>query len=123
MTTEAASSIRDRLLGLIDSSILDSAIRIRLGECVIEVRSASALVVGKRDSSPTRFDRVDLGERPDLLAAVIKAPGVFFLPKPDRDYDFGPHAYRDLLEGVPVIGVSGGVCFERAAEAGLRLLA
>ncbi len=62
--------------------------------------------------------RVDLRERPDLLSALRKEPGVFYLPQA-----LGPGARLtaeqclEALDGVPVLELAGGADFEAGAKA------
>jgi HprK-related kinase B len=88
-----------------------------------------ALVVldWERDGSePTRLERVELSGRPDLLAAVAKSAGPFFLPR-SGPAPKGPTlppdaAYHERLRGVEVAVLRGRVDFDAAAEHGLELL-
>jgi HprK-related kinase B len=62
--------------------------------------------------------RVDLGQRLDLLEALRKEPGVFYLPRA-----IGGRALLtteqclEALRGVPALELSGGSDFEAAARA------
>lgn len=69
-----------------------------------------------RSTSPMSFEEVDLAERPDLLEAIVKPPGTFFLKDSQRSYSFEHADYSKALEGVTVLEVRGGVDFARAAE-------
>lgn len=70
-----------------------------------------------RDPSPPRFARVDLETRPDLLDAIMKAPGPFFLPDSGpRPQGYEPPAadfYLERMRGLPVWVAEGGVDFAR----------
>jgi HprK-related kinase B len=76
-------------------------------------------------NAPPRFDRVGLSGRRDLLSAIMKPPGPFYLPrdgKPgDRIFAHAPEDYLAALATVPVFEVAGGVDFD-AAAAGCRAL-
>lgn len=73
-----------------------------------------------RDPAPPRFTRIDLETRPDLLEAIMKAPGPFFLPDagpwpqgyepPDASF------YLERMRGLPVWVAEGGVEFARGVE-------
>jgi HprK-related kinase B len=89
----------------------------------------AALVVlswNRSHAGPAETRRVDLRDRPDLLAAVMKNPGPFF-----EGYD-GAHpaspcppdtdAYLTVLSGLPVYEFHGGVDFTAAARVCMRLL-
>jgi len=61
------------------------------------------------------LELVELGERRDLLAAIMKSPGPFYHDA-DRhfhtdDAAFDDDAYLEALRGVPVFEVTGGVDF------------
>lgn len=60
--------------------------------------------------------RVNPAERPDLLAAFMKEPGLFYLPQDPASLP-GPAEYIAALEGAPVYEIAGGVDFNRAVEA------
>jgi len=67
------------------------------------------------------FGRFAAPERPDLLEAIMKSPGLFHhpgrsIPEPKVE------DYVEVLSGIPVIEVAGGVDFEKAAAHCLGLL-
>ena len=68
--------------------------------------------------SEIAFRQVDLRARPDLLAAIMKAPGPFHLPRPEAGMAVGtavaPGPYLDLLDRVPVYEATGRVDFDAA---------
>lgn len=64
------------------------------------------------------FRRVDLCQRLDLLEALRKPPGVFYLPGAmAAGARLTPEQCLEALEGVPVLEFSGGADFEAAAHA------
>jgi HprK-related kinase B len=71
----------------------------------------------RRDSDQdTALAEVDLGDRPDLLGAIMKSPGPF-LQFPDgrflaNDASLDEAAYLAILDGVPVYEASGAVDFD-----------
>ncbi len=73
-----------------------------------------------RSAEPARFEHVELAARPDLLDAVMKAPGPFYLPDdgpaPTGFEPPDPAPYLEVLGRLPVYEASGGVDF----EAGVR---
>jgi HprK-related kinase B len=77
---------------------------------------------------PAHFTRVDLNARRDLLAAVMKAPGPFYEPGPGETPVIGssavldPAPYLRNLRGVDVWEVTGGVDFDAATRACMKLL-
>jgi HprK-related kinase B len=75
----------------------------------------------QRDSSaPLKIKQVDLAERRNLLAAIMKSPGPFHqYPNGDfhpDDAEFDQDAYLDALLGVAVYEASGGVDFPRLTD-------
>jgi len=74
----------------------------------------------RQSGEPTRFEQVDIGTRPDLLAAVMKPPGPFFIPKdhqqPNGFTEVVAKDYLPVLGAIPVFEASGGVNFDRAVE-------
>jgi HprK-related kinase B len=76
----------------------------------------------ERSDEPFVLRRVELGKRPELLAAVMKSPGLFFMPGEDRHYDHSAAAYLAALGQCPVYELAGGIDFVGAAQACLGLL-
>jgi HprK-related kinase B len=71
----------------------------------------------RSDRAATRFARVDLRERRDVLAAIMKPPGPFF--EPEGRGHLGVHCqtedeYLSALEGLPVYEAIGRLDFERS---------
>jgi HprK-related kinase B len=71
-------------------------------------------------STPARISRVDLHDRRDLLAAVMKSPGPFY-QKADgtmftHDVALDEEAYLAVFKGVPVYEVTGKVDFDRISR-------
>lgn len=74
-----------------------------------------------RQQAPMELWRGPLRERPDLLPAIMKHPGVFHtdpehgaLPAPTTGPE--PAPYLDVMGDMPVLAFSGGVDFEAAAD-------
>ena len=61
--------------------------------------------------------RVDLSQRLDLLEALRKPPGVFYLPQALAGARLTPQACLEALSGVPALELCGGVDFEAGALA------
>jgi len=63
------------------------------------------------------MEQVDLAERGDLLATIMKSPGPFYQYSDGHfhgdDVAFDNAAYVQALQGVPVFEVTGGVDFPR----------
>lgn len=78
----------------------------------------------RRDGEPLVPRRVNLAERPDLMPAFMKSVGLFFeMDAAMADRDFSAAAYLALLDGCPVLELSGGVDFEAAAKVCLTFMA
>jgi HprK-related kinase B len=78
---------------------------------------ALVLLTWKREPGETAMKQVDLNERPDLMPAFMKSPGLFYLTDAEgalraRDR----RNYLDLLNKVPVYEISGGVNFDLATQ-------
>jgi HprK-related kinase B len=76
--------------------------------------------------SPAQVQRVNLSERPDLVAALAKSVGPMLVVQPGTPAQ--PNVvplspYLDHLRDVPVYEITGGVDFEAATDACLGLLA
>jgi len=70
-----------------------------------------------RDSDqPMRVERVDLGERRDLLSAIMKSPGPFYKFPDGRFFTdtmtLDEDAYLAALDGVGIYEAKGGVDFD-----------
>ncbi len=67
----------------------------------------------------TKFEMVELARRPDLLAAVMKPPGPFYIPeganKPAGFIDVDPEDYLPVVQEIPVFEVTGAVDFDQAS--------
>lgn len=77
-------------------------------------------------SDAVRVTRVDPAERLDLLEAVMKSPGPFYVnkdgsPPPAEVTQPRAATYLEALAQVDVFEVSGGVDFDRATEACLEI--
>ncbi len=83
------------------------------------VSLVSLLILNWRHDSPepTTLQRVDLAQRRDLLAAVMKTPGPFYQDPTgrfQRDDDALPEsAYLQLFQQMEIFEVTGGVDFDR----------
>lgn len=83
--------------------------------------AGSVLLSWDRKAGATQIQRVDLAQRPDLLQAVMKQPGILFYD-PARRCQANEQAYLDALARVPTHECSGHVDWDAAAAACLRLL-
>lgn len=66
--------------------------------------------------------RVDLAKRPDLLEALRKPPGVFYLPSALQTARLTAEECLEALSGVPALELCGGADFAAGASAALELL-
>lgn len=84
----------------------------------------SGLVVlnWRHDGGPMQARHVELAARPDLLAALRKPPGVFYLPQALATARLSERHCLDALSGVPVLELSGGSDFSKGAQACLDFL-
>ncbi|MFW5499811.1 MULTISPECIES: HprK-related kinase B [unclassified Maridesulfovibrio] len=77
----------------------------------------------QRDNSETEIKIVDPKERKDLLPAFMKGTGLFYLPdSPKNEMDPDVDAYADFLSKTTLIEISGGVDFDKAADACLKFM-
>lgn len=90
-------------------------------------RAFLLLTWSHRDDGPARFEEAKLADRPDLLDAIMKSPGPFYLPNEGpapTGYDPpDPGPYLEALDGLPVYEASGGVDFEAGVAFCRSLLA
>jgi len=71
----------------------------------------------KRNGAPLNIRPIDIAQRPDLLTAFIKSPGLFFLPEGGAaPPDLSPERYVNILKRCEVFEASGGVDFDGAAD-------
>lgn len=75
-----------------------------------------------RNAGPIRASGVDLRQRPDLLHALIKRPGVHYLSPGKLMPDLSDPAYLRCLGHCPVWEISGGIDFDAAASNCLDIL-
>ena len=76
----------------------------------------------RHGGGPMQARRVDLAARPDLLAALRKPPGVFYLPQALATARLSAQHSLETLSGVPVLELSGGSDFSAGAQACLDFL-
>ncbi|HAS89182.1 MAG TPA: HprK-related kinase B, partial [Desulfovibrio sp.] len=77
----------------------------------------------QRDSSETVIKKVNPQKRKDLLPALMKAPGLFYLPdSPENEINPDVDGYADFLSKTTLIEISGGVDFDKAADACLKFM-
>ena len=73
--------------------------------------------------TPFTVTRIDLRERRDLLSALVKEGGLFHIETPAKTTDRPPiDEYLNILNGIPVFELNGGVDFTAAAEFCLSLM-
>ncbi len=76
----------------------------------------------KRGGGSVRITAEHPARRRDLLAAFIKAPGVFYIPSGTGTADPGDDAYVSMLSKTSLIEMTGGVDFSAAADACISFL-
>jgi HprK-related kinase B len=76
----------------------------------------------KRNGGPCHMRPFEPASRPDLLPAFMKSEGLFFMAQPGANRDISMEAYSQLLSRTQCLEISGGVDFEKAADAGLHFL-
>lgn len=92
------------------------------GRIASEAPLKSFLVLNwQRDSAqPLQLKKIKLRERPDLLVAIMKAPGPFYQKRDGKfsvdSYDFDQEAYLQALAMVDVYEATGKVDFEVLAQ-------
>ena len=89
----------------------------------------AALVVlnwRRDDNSEASLEQIDLAQRPELLATIMKSPGPFYQHADGHfhadDAAFDDAAYLQVLQGVPVFEVTGRVNFPLISERVAALL-
>ncbi len=85
-----------------------------------------ALVVlnWKRNSDEFKINKVNIAERRDLFPAFTKAVGLFYEPGTPEEpgQDFSDEAYLRLLGNCDVHEITGGVDFDKAAQACIEII-
>ena len=80
----------------------------------------------RSSNEPTEIQMVDLANRRDLLAAIMKSPGPFYIDATGQPSDpnlaLNPDRYLDALENVDTFEISGQVDFETAKREVLHRL-
>lgn len=102
-----------------------------IGQCFGPVGGGFRLAAGlagvvvlnwKHGGGPMRATAVDLSRRPDLLSALRKPPGVFYLPQALHGARLSPDDTLAALCGAPALELSGGSDFAAATDACLEFL-
>ncbi|MBI9112565.1 HprK-related kinase B [Maridesulfovibrio ferrireducens] len=77
----------------------------------------------QRNENETVIKIVDPMKRKDLLPAFMKESGLFYLPdSPDKIKDPDINTYATILSKTTLIEISGGVDFDRVADACLKFM-
>jgi HprK-related kinase B len=98
------------------------------GRCLYRAPLRALIVLNwaRSASAPARFDRVEIGERLDLLDLVMKSPGVFHRDAEGRSAAETarptPELYLRALSGVPVYEATGRADFDVGVGFCRRLL-
>jgi HprK-related kinase B len=89
---------------------------------ISEQASLSAFLVlnWERGSRPLKVERVNLDERRDLLAAIMKSPGPFYQFTDGRFFEdtmaLDPEPYLKTLDGIDIFEASGGLDFDALSQ-------
>ncbi len=70
----------------------------------------------KFDGGPLQVSETDVIKRPDLLPALMKDTGLFYLPRTGLPKNHTLEEYQELLQHCKVLALSGGIDFQRAIE-------
>lgn len=81
-----------------------------------------AILTWKPDAGAPELSMAKISDSDDLLKAVRKPPGVFYLPKRGQVSHRGFQSYVDFLDSLPVLHASGGADFDAAATRVLEML-
>jgi HprK-related kinase B len=98
------------------------------GRIAAEAPLAAFVVLNwqRADDREATLEPVELAERGDLLAAIMKSPGPFYQYSDGHfhadDTAFDDAAYLQALRGVPVFEVTGGIDFPRISARVAALL-
>jgi HprK-related kinase B len=76
----------------------------------------------RHGAGPVQPRRVELAQRPDLLEALRKPPGVFYLPGALETARLTAAECLETLSGVPVLELAGGSDFAAGTQACLDFL-
>lgn len=80
-----------------------------------------AILTWKPDAGAPVLNMAKISDSDDLLKAVRKPPGVFYLPKRGQVSHRGFDSYIDFLDALPVLHASGGSDFDAAAARVLEM--
>jgi HprK-related kinase B len=81
----------------------------------------------KHDSeNSTEINRVDMSQRQDLLEAIMKSPGPFYMDQNGQGWENGGitnrQTYIDILSTIEVYEISGKVDFEAMVQPLIKLI-
>lgn len=88
---------------------------------------AHVILNWKHDSTePTQLKKVDIQQREDLLAAIMKSPGPFYVDKDGIGWangrDVDKQQYLDTLSHIDVYEISGKIDFDKVLQPLLSLV-
>ena len=85
--------------------------------------AAIVVLTWSRQADPPAISNASLRDRPDLLGAIMKSPGVHYYAGPGGTAPaVVPEAYLDHFQDCPVLEIGGGVDFDHAAQVCLEVL-
>ena len=76
----------------------------------------------QRNNKPIQQQFVRFSERRDLLRAFMKSPGLFYEPEEVKADNLAEDNYIEILKNFPVLEISGGVNFDDAVKAIIKLI-
>jgi HprK-related kinase B len=84
--------------------------------------NAVVLLNWNRKSADLQIRRVNFEQRPELLAAIVKQPGLFFRSLSEDEDVFHESDYAKYLERIAIYEFHGGLDFAAASDACMEIL-
>jgi HprK-related kinase B len=75
-----------------------------------------------RDGGECIARRINLRQRAELLPALMKTPGLFYLSAASQAKSRDVARYLEYLDGIEVLELAGGINFEQGRQAASQLL-
>jgi HprK-related kinase B len=124
LPTEALFGVEDKYDAVIDACFAPGvgASRFQLAAPLAGVVVLNWKHVTSGQGEPMRAARVNLANRPDLLEALRKPPGAFYLPKALTTARLTAEECLQALSGVPALELCGGSDFAAGTAACLEFL-
>lgn len=126
MPAEALFGVEDKYDAIIDDCFGGRETGHEAGRFRLAAPLAGVVVLNWRHTAgpggPMRATRVDLAQRPDLLEALRKPPGAFYLPGALETARLTAADCLQALSGVPALELCGGSDFAAGTAACLEFL-